>query len=67
MTLGEDNVLPSDYDLVLEVVVLPRETICGYYFADHGSRLLFWLDMFDAEPICDEIHVVVSLSHLREC
>jgi hypothetical protein len=27
---------------------------------------LFWLEEFDAEKICDEIKVVVSMSHLRK-
>lgn len=62
--------LPTEYDLVMELVMVKRdeceEQAVGYYFADHQSKLLFWLDKFDAEDICKEIKVVVSISHLRE-
>ena len=62
----EENVeLPSDVELVLEIVPLDDEMICGYYFVEHNSRCLFWLEEFDAEGICNEIKAVVSLSHLR--
>ncbi|KZP26957.1 hypothetical protein FIBSPDRAFT_948929 [Athelia psychrophila] len=63
--LDEEAVLPEDCDLVIEVVELDGETVVGYYFADHASRLLFWMEEFDAWRICREITCVVSFSHLR--
>ena len=62
----DENInLPSDIELVLEIVPGDNEVICGYYFVEHGSRCLFWLEEFDAAGICEEIKAVVSLSHLR--
>jgi len=63
----DDNVmLPTDVELVLEIIPQGPEKICGYYFVNHNSRCLFWLEEFDAEQICNDIKVVVSLSHLRK-
>ena len=64
-TRYENITLPDDIELVLEIVPLDSGPICGYYFVEHRSRCLFWLDNFDAEAICADIKVVVSLSHLR--
>jgi hypothetical protein len=62
----ENVILPADVELVLEILPQGAEKICGYYFVEHSSRCLFWLEEFDAEQICGEINVVVSLSHLRQ-
>jgi hypothetical protein len=56
--------LPSNVELVLEIVSQDSGPICGYYFVEHRSRCLFWLKEFDAEGICDGNRVVVSSSHL---
>lgn len=64
MTHEKGVVVPYGYDLVLEVI--PSEDACGYYFADHNTRSLFWLEDFDASLVCGNVHVVVSLSHLRK-
>ncbi|KZP26955.1 hypothetical protein FIBSPDRAFT_928377 [Athelia psychrophila] len=63
--LDEEAVLPKEYDLVIELVELYCETVVGYYFANHASRLLFWMEEFDAWRICCEITCVVSFSHLH--
>ncbi|KAF7986260.1 hypothetical protein HWV62_35170 [Athelia sp. TMB] len=60
------DIIPKEYDLVLEIVDLPNGgVIVGYYFADHTSKLLFWMEEFDASIICSEIRCVVSIAHLR--
>jgi len=64
--LDESVTLPNEIELVLEIHTQGTEKICGYYFVEHSSRCLFWLEQFDAEGICDEIKVVVSMSHLRK-
>ncbi|KAF7986292.1 hypothetical protein HWV62_35234 [Athelia sp. TMB] len=66
--LGEDArdskvkaVLPKEHDLVLEIVPSPTGgVVIGYYFADHHSKLLFWMDDFDAERICDTLTSMTS-------
>lgn len=64
---SEDNVaIPPDVELVLELIVWDDDVFCGYYFVEHRSRNLFWLDEFDASDICADIKVVVSQDHLRE-
>ena len=64
-TRDENITLPDDIELALEIVPQDGGPICGYYFVDHGSRCLFWLDEFDAGDICSEIKAVISFSHLR--
>jgi hypothetical protein len=64
--LAENVTLPNEIELVLEIRTQDTDKICGYYFVEHSSRCLFWLEEFDAEGICDEIKVVVSMSHLRK-
>lgn len=60
------EIMPKEYDLVLEIVNLNNGgVIVGYYFADHASKLLFWMEDFDASMICSEIRCVVSIAHLR--
>ncbi|KAF7983511.1 hypothetical protein HWV62_21846 [Athelia sp. TMB] len=60
------EIIPKEYDLLLEIVNLPDGgVIVGYYFADHTSKLLFWMEEFDAAMICSEIRCVVSIAHLR--
>lgn len=57
--------LAPDVDLVLDLTKNDKgDTCCGYYFADHGERCLFWLDKFDATPLCDEVKGIAELSHL---
>src|ERR1700720_1129541 len=59
--LEDTNItLPSGIELVLEMVSLNNELVCGYYFVEHTSRCLFWLEEFDAEGICNDIIVVQS-------
>lgn len=48
-------------DLVLEFRQSGR---CGYYFADHERRSLFWLDDFDALDALSEVRVLFSPSHV---
>ena len=56
----------SYFELVLEVVEIHGSKICGYYFVDHRSKIIFWLEKFDAEVICADVAAVLSHSHLRE-
>ena len=63
----DENIeLAPDVELVLEIFPQEENLLCGYYFVEHSSRCLFWLEDFDAEEICQKTQVVVSLSHLRE-
>ncbi|KZP26953.1 hypothetical protein FIBSPDRAFT_948925 [Athelia psychrophila] len=63
--IDQKAVLPMEVDLVLEITELGDRPVVRYYFADHVSRVLFWMEEFDAWRICCEVKCVVSLSHLR--
>jgi len=60
--------LNPDVDLILDLT--PNEdgnTVCGYYFASHTNRCVFWLDRFDANAFSawSEVRGAESPSHLR--
>lgn len=46
--------MPADACLVLEFRQSGR---CGYYFVDHSTRCLFWLEDFDAMVFLDQVRV----------
>lgn len=53
----------SDFELVLDLTQHDNgDNKCGYYYVDHVSRSLFWLDEFDARSISKV--PIVSFSHL---
>ena len=54
------------FELVLEIVEMDGSKFCGYYFVDHRSKIIFWLEEFDASRICGDVGAVLSHSHLRE-
>ena len=60
--------LAPDVDLILDLT--PNEDgniVCGYYFASHTNRCVFWLDRFDANAFSawSEVRGAESPSHLR--
>ncbi|KAG2359341.1 hypothetical protein BDR07DRAFT_221803 [Suillus spraguei] len=55
-------------DIELVVQVVPNQTdSCQYYFVDHATRTLFWLDDHDqaTETIFDDLRGVCDPSHIR--
>ncbi|KAJ6609080.1 hypothetical protein B0H10DRAFT_1954921 [Mycena sp. CBHHK59/15] len=54
-------------DLVLDFVRKETgEPECGYYFADHRDRIVFWYDIFELEWLShgNEVHGVASAQHI---
>ncbi|SJL08618.1 uncharacterized protein ARMOST_11985 [Armillaria ostoyae] len=53
-------------DLVLDVTLSQtKRTICGYYFAYHANRTVFWLDEFESsERLWVKINGVTSPDHI---
>ncbi|PBK68554.1 hypothetical protein ARMSODRAFT_958212, partial [Armillaria solidipes] len=53
-------------DLVLDVTLSKtKRTICGYYFAYHTNRTVFWLDEFESsERLWQGINGVTSPDHI---
>ena len=56
----------NDVDLVLEVVNASDEWWCGYYFVQHSTRLLFWLEPYIVSEFLNEVKGDLSPSHVGE-
>ncbi|KAG7447110.1 uncharacterized protein BT62DRAFT_919083 [Guyanagaster necrorhizus] len=56
----------ENVDLVLDVTLSDtKRTICGYYFAHHENRTVFWLDEFESsERLWPDINGVTSPEHI---
>jgi hypothetical protein len=37
----------ANYDLVLDIIEIEKKRIGRYYFVDHNTRTLFWVDGYD--------------------
>ncbi|PBK92388.1 hypothetical protein ARMGADRAFT_159012 [Armillaria gallica] len=53
-------------DLVLDVTLSgTKRTVCGYYFAYHANRTVFWLDKFESsERLWQKTNGVTSSDHI---
>ena len=59
--------MTNDVDLVLEVVNASDEQWwCGYYFVQHSTRLLFWLESYVVSEFLNEVKGDLSPSHVGE-
>jgi len=56
----------NDVDLVLEVVNAEDGWWCGYYFVEHSTRLLFWLESYVISEFLKEVKGDLSPSHIGE-
>jgi hypothetical protein len=59
---------PTDnYDLVLDIVKTDNQTTnLQYYYVDHNSRLLFWLDTYEMRQLLDGIPGVKEPGHISK-
>lgn len=59
--------LPQACELFVELRFdeSPQTSTCAYYFVDHYSRCLFWLEPTSSELL--DMGMVVSDSHLGAC
>lgn len=59
-----DIILPQTCELFVELRFdeLPQMSTCAYYFVDHHSRCLFWLEPTSSELL--DMGMIVSDSHL---
>ncbi|KAK0189894.1 hypothetical protein F5146DRAFT_1139392 [Armillaria mellea] len=57
---------PKEVDLVLDVTLSEsKRTVCGYYFAYHANRTVFWLDDFESsERLWFKTNGVTSSDHI---
>jgi len=57
----------AHYDLVLDMVETKDETIIWqYYYVDHHSRTLFWLEPYDMSDLLQDIPGVEEPGHISE-
>lgn len=59
----------DDYDLVLDIVeTKDKRTTRQYYFVDHNTRTLFWLEDYDMSKsrLLEEIPGVEEPGHISE-
>ncbi|KAF8155641.1 hypothetical protein B0H34DRAFT_808691 [Crassisporium funariophilum] len=65
---SNDVKMPLEYDLVLDLNTLDDgKIVTDYYYVDHLSRVIFFLDNFETKhlPIWCEVKGVNSVGHLR--
>ena len=54
--------LPQSCELFVELHEQPHTSTCAYYFVDHHTRCLFWLEPTSSELL--DMGMVVSDTHL---
>ena len=58
--------MPAKYDLVIDIVEAKDKTIFRYYYADHDTKTLFWLDNYNMEETLIDIPGVDEPGHISE-
>ena len=53
-------------DLVIDIVKTKDKTIQQYYYVDHNTRTLFWLELYDMRRLLDETKGVKEPGHISE-
>ena len=57
----------SDYDLVIDIVeTKDKKTYQQYYFVDHNTRTLFWLEVYDMRRLLRDTSGVEEPGHISE-
>jgi hypothetical protein len=57
----------GNYDLVLDIVeTKDKKTIWQYYFVDHNTRTLFWLEIYDMSSLLSDTLGVEEPGHISE-
>jgi hypothetical protein len=58
--------MPANYDLVIDIVETKDKTIIRYYYVDHDTKTLFWLDRYNMKETLSEIPGVREPGHISE-
>lgn len=58
--------MPTNYDLVIDIIETEGETILRYYYADHDTRTVFWLDKYYMKDLLPDILGVKEPGHISE-
>ncbi|PIL31933.1 hypothetical protein GSI_06637 [Ganoderma sinense ZZ0214-1] len=61
---AEDLVLPEDYEIFITVAA--DNDGCKYYFVDHTTRTVFWLEEIDPGRHGLELAQVCSITHMHQ-
>jgi len=55
----------NDYDLVLDIINVENDkTIWAYYYVDHNTRMLFWLNYYECDRLLHEVPGAREASHV---
>lgn len=63
---SESYFIPSTSELVLELVETGDRYLCDYYFADHATRSVFWLEPVNVSEWLGEVTGEIAPEHARE-
>ena len=59
--------MPDNYDLVIDVAeTKDKTTILQYYYVDHDTRTLFWLDRYNMKPLLCSVLGAREPGHISE-
>ena len=58
--------MPTNYDLVIDIVETEGKTIIRYYYVDHDTRTVFWLDKYNMKDLLPGILGVTEPGHISE-
>ena len=58
--------MPANHDLVIDIVETKDKTIIRYYYADHDTKTLFWLDNYNMKDALAEIPGVKEPGHISK-
>jgi hypothetical protein len=57
----------GDYDLVIDIVKTKDEkTTQQYYYVNHNTRTLFWLEIYDMSRLLSDAQGVEEPGHISE-
>ncbi len=55
----------DDYDLVLDIINMENDkTIWAYYYVDHKTKTLFWLNFYECDRLLHEVPGAKEASHV---
>jgi hypothetical protein len=66
LTLNGEHI-PDDYDLVIDrVETKEKKIIWQYYYVDHETKTLFWLEAYKMHELLHDVLGVEESSHISE-
>ncbi|TFK20560.1 hypothetical protein FA15DRAFT_759286 [Coprinopsis marcescibilis] len=64
-TRARDLLQTKDVNLVLQIVLVENIWRCEYYFVNHSTRTIFWIEEFDISRFITEVKGKIQSSHIK--